>query len=218
MFYCSNHSMRIVKTGNARFMGNDEISGSTVPREVEIKEVRVQVLLAWASSSNVIAPFSCCYKTNEEEQHNNEPMMHNEPIMEELQEVALRRSQRERRPAISNDYVVYLHETKTNLSINDNDLVLFSQVVSCDSSEKLLNAMKEEIDSMEHNGVWDLVELPKGCKRVGYKWVFKTKHDSHDNLERYKARLVAKEFIQKEDIDYKETFYWSHERILSVLS
>ena len=47
--------------------------------------------------------------------------------------------------------MVYLHETETNLSINDNDPVLFSQVVSCDSSEKWLNVMKEEIDSMEHN-------------------------------------------------------------------
>ena len=63
-------------------------------------------------------------------------MMHNEPIMEEPQEVALRRSQKERRPAISNDYVVYLHETETNLSINDNDPVLFSQIVSCDNSKK----------------------------------------------------------------------------------
>ena len=65
--------------------------------------------------------------------------------------------------------MVYLHETKTNLSINDNDPVSFSQAVSCDKSEKWLNAMKEEIDSMEHNGVWDLVELQKCCK-----WVFKT--------------------------------------------
>ena len=77
--------------------------------------------------------------------------------------------------------------------------------------------MKEEINSMEHNRVWDLVGLPKGCKRVGCKWVFKTKRDSHGNLERYKARLVAKEFTQKDDIDYKETFYRSHERILSGL-
>ena len=69
-------------------------------------------------------------------------MMHNEPIMEEPQEVALKRSQRERRPAISNDYVVYLHETETNLSINDNDPISFSQVVRCDNSEKWLNAMK----------------------------------------------------------------------------
>ena len=63
-------------------------------------------------------------------------MMHNEPIMEEPQEVALKRFQRERRPAISNDYVVYLHETETNLSINDNDPISFSQAISCDNSEK----------------------------------------------------------------------------------
>jgi len=63
--------MRIVETGNARFIENGEISGSTVPREVEIKEVRVQVLLACASSSKVIDSFSYCYKINEEEQHNN---------------------------------------------------------------------------------------------------------------------------------------------------
>ena len=91
--------------------------------------------------------------SNEQVQHNDEPMIHNEPIMEEPQEVALRRSQRERRPAILNDYMVYLHETKTNLSINDNDPVSFSQAISCDNSEKWLNAMKEKINSMEHNGV-----------------------------------------------------------------
>ena len=38
------------------------------------------------------------------------------------------------------------------------------------------------------------------------KWVFKTKHDSYGNLERYMAKLVAKEFTQKDDIDYRETF------------
>ena len=77
---------------------------------------------------------------NEEEQHNNELMIHNEPIMEEPQ-VALKRSQRERRPAISNDYMVYLHEIGTDLSINVNDPVSFSRAVSCDNSEKWLNAI-----------------------------------------------------------------------------
>jgi len=153
MFYCPNNSMRIVETGNARFIENGEISGSTVPQEVEIKEVRVQVPLTFASSSKVITTSVMATNSNEEVQHNDEPMIHNEPIMEEPQEVALRRSQRERRPVISNDYVVYLHETETNLSINDNDPVSFSQAISCDNSEKWLNVMKEEINSMEHNGV-----------------------------------------------------------------
>jgi len=56
------------------------------------------------------------------------------------------------------------------------------------------------------NGIWNLVELPKGVKPIGCKWIFKTKKDSKANVERYKARLAAKGLTQKEDIDYKETF------------
>ena len=59
---------------------------------------------------------------------------------------------------------------------------------------------------MSHNEVWDLVELPHGCKPIGCKWVFKTKRNSKGQIERYKARLVAKCFSQKEGINYKETF------------
>nr|CAN68858.1 hypothetical protein VITISV_004449 [Vitis vinifera] len=66
--------------------------------------------------------------------------------------------------------------------------------------------MKEEMKSMKDNGVWDLVELPKGVKLIGCKWIFKTKQDSKGNIVRYKTRLVAKGFTQKEGIDCKETF------------
>ena len=45
----------------------------------------------------------------------------------------------------------------------------------------------------------------EGYKKVGCKWVFKTKHDTSGNIEQYKARLVAKGFTQKGCIDYKET-------------
>jgi len=83
MFYYPNHSMRIVETRNAMFIENGEISGSTVPRDVEIKEVRIQVPLACASSSKVISRLVFAPNNNEEEQHNNEPMIHNEPIVEE---------------------------------------------------------------------------------------------------------------------------------------
>ena len=48
--------------------------------------------------------------------------------------------------------------------------------------------------------------MPNGAKAIGCKWVFKTKQDSLGNIEICKARLVAKEFTQKEGIDYTETF------------
>ena len=68
-----------------------------------------------------------------------------------------------------------------------------------------MEAMNEELKSMAHNGVWDLIKLPNSCKPVGCKWVFKTKRDAKGNIERFKARLVAKGFTQNEGIDYKDT-------------
>jgi len=61
----------------------------------------------------VIAP-QVVPNNNEEKQQNNESIIHNEPIVEEPQEVTLRKSQRERKLAISNDYVVYLHKIEIN--------------------------------------------------------------------------------------------------------
>ena len=48
--------------------------------------------------------------------------------------------------------------------------------------------------------------VSKGKKSIGCKWVFKIKRDSKDNIERYKARLIAKGFTQTESIDYIESF------------
>ena len=36
--------------------------------------------------------------------------------------------------------------------------------------------MKVEIDALEKNKTWDLVELPLGKKLVGCKWDFTVKH------------------------------------------
>ncbi|BBG92450.1 transposable element gene [Prunus dulcis] len=59
---------------------------------------------------------------------------------------------------------------------------------------------------MEKNKVWELVQLPQGCRPIGCKWIFKTKKDSKGLIDRYKARLVAKGFTQQAGVDYNETF------------
>ena len=66
--------------------------------------------------------------------------------------------------------------------------------------------MCEEMDSLERNNTWDLVELPKGGKVVAYKWVYKLKKDADGKVDKYKAILVAKGFSQKEGIDFHEIF------------
>src|SRR3954468_3838474 len=62
------------------------------------------------------------------------------------------------------------------------------------------------MESMWANQVWDLVDLPAGPKAIGNKWVLKIRRNSDGSIERYKARLVAKGYIQREGIDYDETF------------
>ena len=47
----------------------------------------------------------------------------------------------------------------------------------------------DEIDSMANNQVLDLVELPKGAKTIGCKWVFKLKETPQAMLRHIKQDL-----------------------------
>lgn len=60
--------------------------------------------------------------------------------------------------------------------------------------------------SMSKNQVCDLVNLPQRALAIDCNWIFNTKRDSLDNIKLYKAKLVAKDFSQKEGIDYHKTF------------
>eukprot|EP00253_Pinus_taeda_P031537 PITA_31537 len=61
--------------------------------------------------------------------------------------------------------------------------------------------MANEMVSLHKNEAWDLAELPAGRKPIGNKWVFKKKTNAKGKVEKYKARLVA-----KEQMDVKTTF------------
>jgi hypothetical protein len=74
------------------------------------------------------------------------------------------------------------------------------------SNPKWISAMIEELNSIENNDTWSLVNLPQNKKAIDVKWVFKVKVNSQGEVTRYKARLVAKGFLQKEGIDFDEVF------------
>ncbi|KAJ0509687.1 putative RNA-directed DNA polymerase [Helianthus annuus] len=69
-----------------------------------------------------------------------------------------------------------------------------------------IEAMNKEMEALNRNNTWVVVDLPKGRKPIGCKWVYKIKYKANGEVERYKARLVAKGFNQKEGIDFGETF------------
>ena len=69
----------------------------------------------------------------------------------------LRRSTRERRSAISDDYVVFLQEHEVDIGLVEDDPINFRQAIESFYSQKWIDAMNEEMKSMKDNDVWDLV-------------------------------------------------------------
>ena len=116
-----------------------------------------------------------------------------------------RRSQKTRRLAFSNDYYVYFREGEYEIG-EEVDPTTYREALSSDKANEWLIAIRDEMQSMSDNDVWELVDLPKGYKPIGCKWVFKTKRNNKGNVEKYKARLVAKVYAQREGIDFTETF------------
>ena len=56
------------------------------------------------------------------------------------------------------------------------------------------------------NGTWEIFKRSYGCKPIGCKWVFKKKLMPDGTIERYKARLMAKGYTQKEGEDFFDTY------------
>jgi hypothetical protein len=54
--------------------------------------------------------------------------------------------------------------------------------------------MTEELSALNRTGTWDIVPLPPNVVPITCKWVFKVKTKSIGSIERYKARLVARNF------------------------
>ncbi|KAL0373365.1 UNVERIFIED_CONTAM: hypothetical protein Sradi_3252200 [Sesamum radiatum] len=74
----------------------------------------------------------------------------------------------------------------------DNDPKTYGEAMSEINSDKWLEAMKSEMDSMGSIQVWTLVEPPKGVKPIGCKWVYKHKFGADGEVTIFKVRLVAK--------------------------
>ena len=60
--------------------------------------------------------------------------------------------------------------------------------------------------SLISNRTWKLIDIPLGCKTIGCKWVLRKNLKLDGSIDKFKARLVAKSFKQKVDLDFFDTF------------
>ncbi|RDX81183.1 hypothetical protein CR513_38179, partial [Mucuna pruriens] len=83
---------------------------------------------------------------------------------------------------------------ESDVSIPDNSIEEQIQL-----SELKVQVMKEEMEALEKNSTWEIVDRSKDKRVVGCRGIYTVKCKSGRTLERYKARLIY-------GIDYEETF------------
>ena len=69
----------------------------------------------------------------------------------------------------------------------------YDKALKDENSSKWELAMKNEMNSLLGNQMWELAELPKGKKALQNKWVYRIKK-VNAGCKRYRARLVVKGF------------------------
>ena len=120
-----------------------------------------------------------------------------ESINDESEE-ALGRSKRARTSkSFGPDFLTYLLE---------NEPQSFNEAMSTPEAPMWKEAINSEIESIMHNYIWELVDLPPGSKPLGCKWIFKRKMKTDGSIDKYKARLIAKGYKQKEGLNYFDTY------------
>nr|GEU50654.1 zinc finger, CCHC-type [Tanacetum cinerariifolium] len=114
------------------------------------------------------------------------------------EEVEPRRSKKARtEKSFGPDFVSFMVE---------NEPTSYREAITSSEGHQWKKAIKSEIDFVLQNHTLELVDLPLGCKLLGYKWIFKKKMKADGAIDKYKAILIIKGYRQREGLEYFDTY------------
>jgi hypothetical protein len=82
----------------------------------------------------------------------------------------------------------------------------YKKTMNDSSRDEWLKIMKNKNKSLLTNEIWTLFNFSKDRRVLRDKWVYKIKREKHDEVLRYKARWVIRDFKQIEKLNYTKTF------------
>ncbi len=94
----------------------------------------------------------------------------------------------------------------TAATSNSQEPSTYKQAINSTDSSKWTASIAEEINALKRENV--LIEVPaqKGIKLLITKWEFKIKTGDHNEVIKYKSRLVVKGYSQIAGVDFTDTF------------
>lgn len=91
------------------------------------------------------------------------------------------------------------------VNIAEAEPTTFEEAISSLEAKQWKEAIQQELSAHRKNETWFSSAKPKNKKVITCKWIFKKKVTPGEP-DRYKARLVARGFTQRQGIDYMETY------------
>jgi Reverse transcriptase (RNA-dependent DNA polymerase). len=81
----------------------------------------------------------------------------------------------------------------------------YEEAITCPEAAQWTETIKYELGAHRKNETWEIVKRVPGSKTIDSKWVFKILRNTTGNVFKFKARLCARGFMQREGVDYSET-------------
>lgn len=82
----------------------------------------------------------------------------------------------------------------------------YKQAIASTEQAEWKAAMRLELDNLIRMKVFELVPRPLKAKIISCRWHLKKKLKNDGTLDKFKARLVARGFTQREGLDFDQTF------------
>lgn len=115
-------------------------------------------------------------------------------------------------------FEVFCAKESTCFMVND-DPICFNEVVK---QKKWREVVDLDIKAIKRNKTWELINPLNGIKRIGVKWIYKTKLNEKGEVDKCKAHLKVKGYAQIYRIDYSEVFApmarWDTIRLILALA
>ena len=113
-------------------------------------------------------------------------------------EVPLPRGSRNRRPPERYGLPYTFNTTKEDVQ----EPKSYNEAVNSPQAENWRKAMQTEYNSLMDNNTWTLVNEPEDQQVLPGKWVYKVKYGADGQVDKLKARYVAKGYAQVEGLDF----------------
>ena len=104
------------------------------------------------------------------------------------------------------DILMQSAQCTATATLLDNEPLTYNDAIECPNTDLWLAAMAIKLNTFMEIGLYQEVEAPPDCKIINSKWVFKIKHRPNSEIDKYKACLIAKGYMQVEGLDYMDTF------------